>query len=298
MMSIRESHTRASNGGFTLIEIMVAITLLTIVLAIVYSTFSSVVFSIEEGQTAAQNVRTRQQLTRSFALNIAQATEGWSAGAAYRGEETDSETNNGRTFIYKAPVIRYWFSGIDGSVEGGPADSLSFVSTASIAGASSLPGQVKLVTYELVSGAEIEESTQTSRPLGSMNLVVKELPIVVGVETGGGPNSISSSPDQFIRNAEAVGIEPVTWNFPVQSLDIRYYDGKNWQDKWDAEDKGHLPWSVEILINFPSEDEFEPRRSDDEDADLRLIFTIPVGLGMNDIPPDYAFEPRTQNATI
>lgn len=278
------------HGGFTLIEIMVAMTILTIIIAIVYGAFSSVVYSIEDAQLESERVRARQFLTRSLTANLSQATEGWSPGAAFRtaaesaaNEETRQEIDQG--------ITRYQFLGTSEAGSTGPADSMSFTTTAPLLG-QALPGQVKICTYELHETAS-EESDRSLDDPPEMVLTITETPVVTtGAGLLGSFSDALGMRESAQTAAEDFGLEPRTWDIPIHAWDLAFYDGEEWREEWDSQTQGHLPWMVRARIRFeaPEEGRFTSEIELDPEEDstvLELLFTIPAGMGIYDGPPDY-----------
>lgn len=116
----------ARRAGFTLLEVMVVLVLITVITAIIYATFSTVANSAEEVRADVERVRLEQYLIRSLATNLAT--------------------------VFTDPLYEdanFNFIGTDFENQDGPADSLTFCSTAPLIGGFSLPGDVKLVTYEI-----------------------------------------------------------------------------------------------------------------------------------------------------
>jgi len=276
-------------AGFTLIEILVAMTILTIIVAVVYASFSSVVFSVEDAQAESERVRSRQFLMRSLTANLAQATEGWSPGAAFRtgtapaGEGSDTpEIDQG--------ITRYPFLGTSEEGLNGPVDSMSFTTSAPLMG-TSLPGQLKVCTYTLEEKETGEERSIEERR--TTVLTITETPVV---QTGAGLLAGFSSAERLRESAETAaqdfGLEPRTWEIPVHAWDLAFYDGDDWREDWDSQAEGRLPWMVRARIRFtpPDDGEFATELQLDPETDpdvLELLFTIPAGAGVYDAPPDY-----------
>jgi len=310
-MSANRLRIRAQ--GFTLIEILVAITLLTIVLAIVYGAFSAVVMSVERTQVAADRLKTTTFIVRAFTDNLAQATEGWSPGSAYRsasgaaGASGDpaaapaAGTGGGATASAgDRGEMRFPFMGEIGRGDGGPVDELTFASTAPMAGGGTLPGQIKLCSYRLeAEGADAAPVKETAFDQGEekkvqrMLLVMTETPWTA---TGAGPEQGftggKQATEEISKAAEEAGQKPVTRSVPVFAWDLAYYDGKQWWEEWDSQDVGWLPWCVRVRVKIerPENDEFEDLRKLDPENDpsvIELFFTVPAGAGIHDAPPAY-----------
>jgi prepilin-type N-terminal cleavage/methylation domain-containing protein len=288
-MSATDRYIRR-RAGFTLIEIMVAMTILTIIVAIIYASFSSVVYSIEDAQIESERVRARQFLTRSLTANLAQATEGWSPGAAFRtasesvaNTETPQEVDQG--------ITRYQFLGTSESGAAGPADSMSFTSSASILG-QALPGQVKICTYQIREDSSGDDDRSLDDPPEVM-LTITETPVVTtGAGLLGDFTDARGLQDSAQKAAEDFGLEPRTWNIPIHAWDLAFYDGEDWREEWDSQTEGHLPWMVRARVRFeaPEEGRFTSEIELDPEEDptvLELLFTIPAGIGIYDAPPDY-----------
>ncbi len=272
-------------AGFTILELLVAMALLAIVVSIVYMTFSTVIQSTEDARAASFEIRTRQFLARSFTANLTQATEGWLPGAAYRGAELAAPEGSEDVPAIGSGKTRYWLDGT--------SDSLTFVSTAPLAGATGLPGYTKLVTYEVIYEGTEEEGHDLLTDFGlepEASLEVRETPLALsgsglGVNLGLG----DFTREDVTESAEMIGMESVGWDIPIESLEFQYFDGENWLDSWDSSESGRLPWAVDIRINFPvsPEEEFATGFESEKEPDVHFVFTIPAGAGIRDEPPDY-----------
>lgn len=293
-----------AHGGFTLIELMVAVTILSVVIAIVYASFSSVADATEAARQAAARLRMEQRLARSFVHNLTQAQEGWLPGAAFR------EASLGVEDVGEAEPApgesRYWFEGRDQEGPNNvPADSFSFATTTRIARNLALPGFLKQVTYQVV-----EQDSESTEPgfVGALPtledttllLVVTEIPIV-GHPDDFGQALQSAGLDRagLAAAARSAGFDSISWSIPVRSMNVRYFDGKEWRDAWDSRAEGRLPWSVDIRINFVAEEESggsarAEALSLEEDPDFHRVVILPAGAGVLDEPPGFVRPDRTQ----
>lgn len=125
-MHTAHTHNRTRRQGFTLLEVLIVMVLFTVVTGIVYATFSTVVNSAEDVRVDIERVRLEEYLIRSLTTNLAT--------------------------VFTDPMYEdanFHFVGKDFEDEDGPGDSLTFCSTAPLLGGFSLPGDVKLVTYEI-----------------------------------------------------------------------------------------------------------------------------------------------------
>ncbi len=123
-----------NRNGFTLLEILLSLTLLAIILATIYQAFFSHVKTME----ATRLVEEQYQIGRTALDMIAKEIEG-----AYLGSEEHA----------------YIFIGIDDqSVEGIPTDTLHFVTTSSFTGSNRLEESgLREITYRFTLDQETEE---------------------------------------------------------------------------------------------------------------------------------------------
>lgn len=289
------ANNRLRRGGFTLIELMVSLTILAIILGMIYAAYSSVVSTIEEARAASERLLARQFIQRSLGQNLAQATEGWSPGAAYRSASVAASEGDG----VGRGIMRYPFMGARATSNNGRADQLSFVSSAPMIGAMALPGAIKLSTYEIVE-RESEDGEVDSEP--QTVLTITESPWVdpaLGVEQRfTGPRQAT---DLVGREVERLGAEPATVSMPVYAWELAYYDGKAWVDAWDSQQAGRLPWSVRVRVKVRSaeDDAFAKSIELDPESDpdvIELILPLPSGAGVYDAPPDYV-RPNNRETT-
>ncbi len=304
--------------GFTLIEIMVAITLLVIVLGIVYGAYSSVVMSVERTRDASERLKTMQFIVRGFSANLAQATEGWSPGPAYRPYSGSAGGGGGAggnpSGVAGVPAsgtgsaegegdMRFPFMGEIKRTADGTFDSLSFGSTAPMLGGGQLPGQIKMCTYSLEKekSDEEEDDPKAKKKLSKEEraeadarrlLVLTETPWTPTPETQ--PNGGLVTPEEVNKRigeaAEELGQKPVTRSTVVYGLDLSYFDGKEWVEEWHSDDVGYLPWCVRVRVKLDRDPDEEPSTELNPEKDpnvIELVFSVPTGAGIHDGPPDY-----------
>lgn len=271
--------------GFTLLEVVIAMAILAIVCAIVYGSFYSVTESTITARAASERTKMTQFVMRNLRTNLDQAAQGWLPGAADRLQTgTDEDVT----------AVTFGFVGEDDRGSAGPADSLEFVTHAPMPGAVVLPGMVKRVTYEVVDddGGEPEWVIGTYDPEDppAAFLQVTEVPVFAFTGEGEGQSLFEEDEDAAI-----------TWLLPIRSMDIRYFDGRDWQDDWSGDQEGRLPWALDVRINFPSADgrddedqfRFDQDREDGPgaQADLQFLTSLPAGTGVMEPPPVYGAEP-------
>jgi len=255
------------NRGFTLLEVVVAIAILAVIMAIVYSSFSSVTRSIDATRRTVAEVRARRFLARSFNNNFGSVC-------------VDDE--------YVQSV--YQFLGTDEEGIDGPADTVVFCSSSTAMGGFSLPGDLKQVRYELLAGGaadtmfdaedrpEEREEQEEEHPGNSLRAM--ETPLL-----GAMVEELDEESGDYVA---AMDVEAPSWTLEdIRSLDFKYYDGaeEKWRDEWDSLEMGRLPWCVHIRINFAKpedvlEAEWLAGFDDEEDPDFQCVVPIPQGIGV------------------
>lgn len=286
----------AHEGGFTLIELMITISLLMVITTIVYASFSSVVTTIDGARMVAEELRFRQFLARSFSTNLSQTSGDWRPGAALREPILTNADAAGDEAGDEGEVVRFWLRGEDDRGPLGPKDSLTFTSAAPLLGNTALPGFLKEVRYEVEEAArdeELEFSDEVDEEALSNVLVVTETPVMTE------PNDFTAGDlfeapdsDALAELAAKIGYEPGGWSAPIRTLDFQYFDGEDWVEEWDSREEGRLPWSVRIRINFArAAEELEELAmlglDLEENPDFEMVVGIPTGLGTTQEPPFY-----------
>lgn len=259
-MTNRALHKRGRRG-FTLLELLVSILVLTVLTAIVYSSFRSVADTTAMARQGAEDLRFRQFLWRNI------------------------QTNLNSIYIDPACVSpEYQFLGTDEQGAFGPADAVRFCTALPMDGPDSLPGVLKVVTYQVVDQYEAAEGEVA---LGSVDdgaaegesdemlLEILEEPLVLETEDFAANDFEDLDEIQFERH------------IPIATFDVQYYDGiaDEWLDEWDSTLEQRLPWAVRVKINFARSEEewsaditggFDP----EEEPDLELTACLPAGAGV------------------
>ncbi len=255
--------TYRRRGGFTIVELLVAISVLSVVVAIVYESFTSVIDSTELARDQAEQLRFRQFLWRHLTETLAS--------------------------VYSDPACmstEYQFLGADEDGAYGPADTLRFCTSMPMSGPQALPGILKVISYEVTSDysedegatigkAAIDQTAEDAeeRPL---MLVIREEPLVLeSAENDAEP--------------EEVDLPVSVRKVPVASMDLQFYDGDTdeWRTEWDSVAEGRLPWAVQVRINFQhSEEELQANYqmgiNPQDEPDLNLTIPLPSGVGVKD----------------
>ncbi|HPU96561.1 MAG TPA: prepilin-type N-terminal cleavage/methylation domain-containing protein [Candidatus Hydrogenedentes bacterium] len=232
--------------GFTLLELLIAITILAIITGIVYAVFSSVT----ETMAAAREDADRLQVRLALHRYLAAALEGISADSACLDES--------RAFEGKSE---------DGPA--GPADSLVFTAGIPETGPGALPGMIKLISFEVVSDQDVPQDAlvyQVDTDQPCMTLLISEQPLAAS----SGLEGAISGTDQLPIVSRAI---------PVTLFDVLYYDGLSdeWTEEWNSLDEGRLPWAVWVRAKLPDPvDAAYPSSPDAADVDV----IVPVAQGM------------------
>jgi prepilin-type N-terminal cleavage/methylation domain-containing protein len=258
--------------GFTILEVLIAMFLLAIVTSIIYASFATVVDAELMRTEYAQELRDRQALSRHFRESI---------GSAFADEN------------------EFLFIGEDFNGKDGPEDSLQFISTAPVSGPTAMPGDLKVVVYELLGVRELDEDTvvdpdaleeEAENPM----LNASETPLSTPelLEEEGQSSDLFDEPFGEEEEERQAGF---TYR-DVESLDFQYFDGVEWVDAWAYEDYLRLPWAVHVRLNFvKSKEERDAEKSagidKDESPDFEVVVTIPRDMGkLEELQPQQALD--------
>ena len=249
--------------GFTLLELMVSLSILTVIMLIIYVSFSTVVSATDVARGVAEDLRMKLFLSKQFrhVLPAVHADMG-------------------------VQIASYEFVGENESGAFGPADKLKFCVGLPLLGGKSLPGLYKIVNFEVVDANEPEEGdaltgVTTNFEAGSEdeqpNIMLRytEEPLVVDV---------LGEDDSLFGEFDFEEGEYASWSVPVRSVDFTYFDGEEWIEDWNSIDLGLLPWAVRVRINFQKDeadlDILRDLGADlEEDPDFELIVLLPSGAG-------------------
>lgn len=241
--------------GFTLLELLVATSVMTVAVGIVYATFASVTDTMAATRDNADRMIQKMTLHRNLTDNLG-AVYGDSAGVR---EE-------------------FQLVGTDESGQYGPSDTLRFCTSLPMPGAYALPGVMKVVEYKVVSPSDVDAAAtgfpgnDPERP--GMALQITESPLAY---ENGVQGAVSGS-DQLPMVQRAI---------PVASFDVLYYDGlsQEWKKEWDSLSEQRLPWAVWVRVNFPRSE--EERGADNaagvdltDSADVDVMMSIATGAGL------------------
>lgn len=259
-MSFSASSCRT--GGFTLLELLIAVVILTIIVGIVYGSFTAVTDTMDTARSAADRVRFKQVVWRNLSNNL---------GGVY----TD------------AACLQPEYQLLGENQEGpfGPADTVRFATSLPMMGARSLPGVSKLVTYKVADRNEVSKEIADSIPYDE--------------ERPGNILLIREEPLQLESVGFASQVQDAQWDIyeqavPVASMDILYYDGvqNEWAEDWDSLDRRRLPGGIWVKINFPRSEEerqeaFQSGIDLQQNPDLEIMMSFPLGRDVEFPFPDF-----------
>ena len=255
------------SGGFTLIEVLFAITLVAVVAAIVYESFAAVTDATGEARLSAEEMRIREFLTKSFSNSFSTVC----VDPAYYNEQ-------------------YYFVGIGGSGGGSSMASVEFSSSAPLMGGMAPPGFCKRVHYGVASpGSSMtlgKGDTAEVEGLARSTLTFEATETLVSMTAVRPDESGFSKSMKADEAAAAFGLdaESPAWTAPVAALDFSYFDGEKWVEEWDSSEMLRMPWCVRIRLNFArteqEADNGNNSASVTEDPDFEMYIPIPIGMGV------------------
>jgi prepilin-type N-terminal cleavage/methylation domain-containing protein len=212
-----EPSPRPAARGFTLVETLIAATVLGLILSAVYGSYWAVTSSI----AGLEPKIALDQQGRFFVQRLSRQIRCCYGGPLDRIKRTSSDPNGAKP---AAPAKKdaaeemHFFRGgsllPDGIV-------LQFVTTSSSLSRKSSPGCLALVSYKMDTGQHAL-------------LVCEEL---------------------YGRRGEDADKEWRVIQEDLEEIEFRYFDGTDWQDQWDSRPAGGLPRAVRIkLVLRPEQD--------------------------------------------
>ncbi len=259
--------------GFTLLEVLVAMSILIVIVAVVYASFASVTDTISVARVRTEEMRLRQFLERSLRTNL-----------------TSVYVDRG----FEQQVFQ--FIGTNDENTTGPRDSLRFVSTNQLMGGMALPGDFKEVRYEVFGGEEgrlqlsadqrkeREAYEQTDESPDQAKLEATETPLLASNAQAVDESGNIDLTQQVNTKTDVPEYQAPSWSVPVRTFDITYYDGSQWLEEWDSQAMGKLPWCIRVRINFARTDEEIQAEKDQnidivDSPDFEIVVPLPLSLG-------------------
>ncbi len=281
-----------SSQGFTLLEVLVASLLMTLVLTTLWETFHVYSRLFERGGIQARQARLVAALQRQFADDLQSAIED-----SPRPNDASSVSSVRRFgLLGSADMLRF------DVLQMLPDDQLpSSEDSPSLGRASTSKSQVpelKTVVYRFVprrhsSGASSREDTterateasQDEAFLPDPGLTRWEIDFETPLETTAGravpmkePTGDADLPSPARGTAggasfedlaaQAAAPEAITWLPEVRRATFQYFDGRTWSDSWNSIQRGSLPVAVEVTLRIRDLDETRrrPRPKEEPDA--------------------------------
>ena len=277
-------------AGFTLLELLIAMTILVVITALCYAAFAGVTDSIQTGREVSLELRTRQFMQRYFHDAISASVYDYRALSPEYGPRRAEWSPD-------APVIL--FEGISRQGAHGPADALRFFSTAPTLGGTGLPGELKEVQIEFFGPQDAgDEGSGNVMATGDEEVAERAGRIQI-VEYPTLNLSTDRFQDATIRRLTGDGAETEHTQTPhsfeiegVESFEARYFDGNDWADEWDWEERGRMmPWAVEIRVVLAKNEamrDLERAQGIDprDDPDFRQVIPVRTGLANQLLPEE------------
>lgn len=208
-------HLKNDNRGFTLLEMLIAMTMMTIIAASLYTSMSIGFRARESAERAVEKGRSAQiaiELIKNM-LASSMVPNGILAGEFEGEDEQDGE--------------------------GYDADTLSFYTADYNPGEDELASDIEKVEIEMSTRDETNEQVLIRKV--TTNLL--------------SPKTLD--PDEEVLCGG------------VRSLNLRYYNGTDWEDEWDSSDNDNaLPEAVEITIMLEDTDSILDENDDDDEEDI------------------------------
>lgn len=232
-MSRDRGHT-ASRGGFTLIEVSVALLLLSMVLTFVYESFVQTMRTKERVELQAERYQSARIALQRMEREIQSAylEERVAAGQQNLPPQQQPPPNqnqqqpglSGRPGLETARKPRTAFVGVNSDAEGYPRDRIDFTTLSHYAVAAAGEDDRQSDHEEVAYFAETDFKVQRTDLMHRADFTMDDDP------EGGGD------------------IFPLIEG--IRGFNVRYLDPatKNWTESWDSAEKKNLPAAVEIAL--------------------------------------------------
>jgi prepilin-type N-terminal cleavage/methylation domain-containing protein len=203
--------------GFTLMEILVALTIIVAILAMVYGSFAATTRSIDAfGARMAQLERTcfalrlmTRQLRCAYAPDTSQPAPPGSNGIGTQSGSPPT-AGAGQILASKHPML------FRGNCSDSRGEILSFVTSSGLGGGPDAPRGLFRVSYlydKLSSTLSVSRQDPSDLPDGQVRPIRSDLLL-----------------------SDVTGVE------------LKFYDGRQWQQAWDAGQRHELPRAVKVEI--------------------------------------------------
>jgi prepilin-type N-terminal cleavage/methylation domain-containing protein len=203
-----------NRAAFTLLEMLVSLTIIATILAMVYGSFSATTRSIDASRAGLARVE-----RACFALRLMSRQ----VRCAYAPQPHDTETGSGSRSMFEAAETS------------ARAPSILFRG-----GARDPRGEV----LSFITGSGLGTSPDAPRGLGRVTYCYDRAASTLSVrrqeQAGSFPSPpFSGHPDVLLSN--------------VARIELKFHDGRRWQESWDAVQKHELPRAVKVEITISDE---------------------------------------------
>ena len=249
----QRADAQESRRGFTLLEVMLSLTLAIILLGAIYA-------AMEQSwrlTASGRHEMARSQVTRALIKWIAQDVRAvmFVAPPPSDGETDEAASNSGTSTAGSASTG----TGATGTTDTTATDMAETEPSAKSIGirgdATRLELHISRARRDLNFAASVDGNTVETRT-SDLQAVTYSLALGSSGSTGGS-GLIRSEGDRLIVQAiETDGGDALTASRSqslapeVSSLAFRYFDGVAWYTVWDSTENGYLPRAIEVSIGF------------------------------------------------
>jgi len=264
----RTSNASLTRAGFTLLEILIAISVLVVITGIVYESLEAVTNATETAREQDTELRVRDFLLRNFSSSI--------------------------STIYVDPGFLNGQCQLIGKKGTSGIDSLEFCSSAPVMGGASEPGLLKRVQYgeaedasDAKQGSLAPDSGEGDFPMfeAKERLIREPMETMILASSGALERQLRSvmSSEDLIEAPDQ--ITPV-WTLPVSAVSFLYFDGQDWVEEWDSTSMMRMPWCIRIRVNFvpsPDEDSNSGSRTltPEDEGGFQMYVPVPIATGVH-----------------
>jgi prepilin-type N-terminal cleavage/methylation domain-containing protein len=285
-MRTTPSHSKTSNQGFTLVELLLAMALTLVLMGMLYTAMDLHYRFSTMGQIEVE----RSQIARSLLSQMAADIR----STVYRPEEIpeEEESDDTTTTEEEEPEVEQEiiYTDPDLAFAGGSlglfGDSESIVihvnrprrpSSGSATGEATAPiGNLQTVSYFLVGGEGSMAATYGDL-IDPGSTISGSREDAAGVARMiGSPLSLSLMEDP--SDAALMTSEARLIAKEIESLQFEYHDGYEWLPEWDSQAEGRLPNAVGIKIQFRDEELDEQSITRQSASEMTREYNIVVPL--------------------
>jgi prepilin-type N-terminal cleavage/methylation domain-containing protein len=203
--------------GFTLIEILVAVTILVMIFTIVFGTFFYTVDNAEEQEARAAIYHRANYILSDISHTVSCAM------IPFGGAPPEDEKERP---VFLGQVNRF---------EGFEAASLKVFTTYPVYGVETFGHDIVQVNYEVIHSRNVESSEW---------IIDDDNPLILQC----------FADSLFFGQNDLEEKEPM-WMLNVHSFAVEYSDGSNWVSEWAYEDDESLPRAVKVTVELADSDD-------------------------------------------